>query len=102
MARVDELGGLDGDRAWWTGWRGWPELAVPSILYILEHRAILAASRRLRYTLLVLGPIAQWLERPAHNRLVAGSNPAGPTSVLGLTVRVGSLSFSAPSSNSPN
>ena len=25
------------------------------------------------------GPIAQWLERPAHNRLVAGSNPAGPT-----------------------
>ena len=29
--------------------------------------------------LAVRGPIAQWLERPAHNRLVAGSNPAGPT-----------------------
>ena len=25
------------------------------------------------------GPIAQWLERPAHNRLVPGSNPGGPT-----------------------
>ena len=24
------------------------------------------------------GPVAQRLERPAHNRLVAGSNPAGP------------------------
>jgi hypothetical protein len=25
------------------------------------------------------GPVAQWLEPAAHNRLVAGSNPAGPT-----------------------
>ena len=25
------------------------------------------------------GPVAQWLELAAHNRLVAGSNPAGPT-----------------------
>ena len=25
------------------------------------------------------GPVAQWLERAAHNRLVAGSIPAGPT-----------------------
>ena len=25
------------------------------------------------------GPVAQWSERAAHNRQVAGSNPAGPT-----------------------
>ncbi len=25
------------------------------------------------------GPVAQWLEPAAHNRLVAGSSPAGPT-----------------------
>ena len=27
-----------------------------------------------------VGPVAQWLEPAAHNRLVAGSSPAGPTS----------------------
>ncbi len=27
----------------------------------------------------IAGPIAQWLEHPAHNRLVPGSNPGGPT-----------------------
>jgi hypothetical protein len=26
-----------------------------------------------------LGPLAQWLELPAHNRLVPGSSPGGPT-----------------------
>jgi hypothetical protein len=26
------------------------------------------------------GPVAQWLEPAAHNGLVAGSSPAGPTS----------------------
>ena len=26
-----------------------------------------------------LGGVAQWLEQSAHNRLVAGSNPAAPT-----------------------
>ena len=31
---------------------------------------------------LSLGPVAQRLERPAHNRLVPGSNPGGPTSLL--------------------
>ncbi len=25
------------------------------------------------------GPLAQWLEQPAHNRMVPGSNPGGPT-----------------------
>ena len=28
------------------------------------------------------GPIAQWLERPAHNRFVPGSSPGGPTTFL--------------------
>ena len=27
----------------------------------------------------ILGLVAQWLEQPAHNRLVVGSNPTGPT-----------------------
>ena len=33
-----------------------------------------------RGTLTVPGPLAQWLEQPAHNRTVPGSNPGGPTS----------------------
>jgi hypothetical protein len=28
------------------------------------------------------GDVAQWLEQSAHNRLVAGSNPAIPTIIL--------------------
>ena len=36
-----------------------------------------------------MGPLAQWLELPAHNRLVAGSNPAGPINTR--LVRVFSL-----------
>jgi hypothetical protein len=28
------------------------------------------------------GPVAQWLEPAAHNGLVAGSSPAGPTSLF--------------------
>ena len=32
--------------------------------------------------LLRVGPVAQWLEPAAHNGLVAGSSPAGPTSPL--------------------
>src|SRR4029450_8458798 len=31
---------------------------------------------------ITVGPIAQRLERPAHNRLVPGSNPGGPTYLL--------------------
>ena len=30
-------------------------------------------------TCVACGPVAQWLEQSTHNRLVAGSNPAGPT-----------------------
>src|SRR5207247_1162737 len=36
------------------------------------------------YFILPLGPIAQRLEPPAHNRPVPGSNPGGPTFALGL------------------
>ena len=41
---------------------------------------------------LFCGPIAQWSEQATHNRLVAGSNPAGPTTSrigLGPTCCVG-------------
>src|ERR1700674_2843588 len=31
----------------------------------------------------IVGPIAQWSEHPAHNRRVAGSIPAGPTTKRG-------------------
>ena len=30
---------------------------------------------------MIYGPIAQWLEPPAHNRLVLGSSPSGPTNL---------------------
>lgn len=32
------------------------------------------------------GAIAQWLEQATHNRLVAGSNPAGPTIPFSLAI----------------
>ena len=42
-----------------------------------------ALALRLRWqaasSTLVAGPIAQWLEPPAHNRLVPGSSPGGPS-----------------------
>lgn len=36
-------------------------------------------SRAFRQSHLSEGPVAQWLEPAAHNGLVAGSSPAGPT-----------------------
>src|SRR5207247_806531 len=36
------------------------------------------------YFILPVGPIAQRLEPPAHNRPVPGSNPGGPAFALGL------------------
>jgi hypothetical protein len=41
----------------------------------IKARQALLISRRYP-----LGPIAQLVEHPAHNRMVAGSNPAGSTS----------------------
>ena len=32
------------------------------------------------------GPLAQWLEQATHNRLVAGSSPAGATKYQRLTI----------------
>lgn len=31
-----------------------------------------------------VGPVAQWLEPAAHNRLVGGSSPSGPTKILNM------------------
>jgi hypothetical protein len=33
------------------------------------------------------GPVAQWLELTAHNRLVGGSSPSGPTISLTMPLR---------------
>jgi hypothetical protein len=33
------------------------------------------------------GPVAQWLEPAAHNGLVAGSSPAGPTNTVNADLR---------------
>ena len=38
------------------------------------------------YLYIVHGPIAQWSEPPAHNRLVQGSNPCGPTTYLCISL----------------
>jgi hypothetical protein len=35
------------------------------------------------------GPVAQWLEPAAHNGLVGGSSPPGPTNVFNLNVSRG-------------
>ena len=43
------------------------------------------------------GPVAQWLERSAHNRLVGGSSPSGPTKHLNWET----LGISAKQSHSP-
>lgn len=40
------------------------------------------------------GSVAQWLEQTAHNRLVLGSSPSGPTTVLAVSrLRVQTTDF---------
>lgn len=41
----------------------------------------------IRIDIIQSGPIAQWLEQSAHNRLVAGSSPAGPTKLFRVQFR---------------
>src|SRR3954464_9752481 len=55
-----------------------PSVALTADCYILPTAALRS------------GPVAQWLEPTAHNGLVAGSSPAGPT-----TFSLAILNFSA-------
>ena len=56
-----------------------PTILVKVLLCILENegKSINISASRTKKT---RGPVAQWLEQSTHNRLAAGSNPAGPTS----------------------
>lgn len=40
------------------------------------------------YNRLIIGSIVQWLERPAHNGDVIGSNPIGPNIVFKLSNKI--------------
>ena len=42
-------------------------------------RSVLDHPEQILYNPRSAGPLAQWLEQATHNRLVAGSNPAGAT-----------------------
>jgi hypothetical protein len=48
-----------------------------SLLRITDHFQLLSGSSHA--IILKPGPVAQWLAQTTHNRLVAGSTPAGPT-----------------------
>ncbi len=45
----------------------------------------ISASQVTRTSYFPLGPVAQWLEQSAHNGLVPGSSPGGPTNTYWLT-----------------
>ena len=51
-------------------------LFLPCLLFILDSPARLCYHQP--------GPVAQWLEQATHNRLVAGSSPAG--AIMGAVV----------------
>jgi hypothetical protein len=58
--------------------------ALPAVKQIGRSgvvRAIVPAFSRC-YRSTAPGPVAQWSELAAHNRLVAGSSPAGPTNKI--------------------
>ncbi len=67
--------------------RGWPAFA-PRSPHVTPTRSQRAARQ---------GPVAQWLEPAAHNGLVAGSSPAGPTSLRLLRkLRLGKPALGGP------
>lgn len=46
------------------------------------NRSMLDHPEQILYNPRSAGPLAQWLEQATHNRLVAGSNPAGATKFI--------------------
>jgi hypothetical protein len=61
-------------------------VSTTQAFYILPNRGRAEAGRTkldktlsTKYGIKAWGPVAQRLERPAHNRQVPGSNPGGPT-----------------------
>lgn len=54
---------------------------VPAVVHDQVAATLPEAARRRVRVALPLGPVAQWSEQTAHNRLVVGSIPTGPTSL---------------------
>ena len=54
---------------------------IGAVRGVIEAEAAFRAAERsaIEAALRLVGPVAQWLELAAHNRLVPGSNPGGPT-----------------------
>jgi hypothetical protein len=53
----------------------------PGTVTVSENSVCRIGNSWLQYEVSPGGPIAQRLEPPAHNRVVPGSNPGGPTSL---------------------
>ena len=53
-------------------------------LYLQDLSAVAISLYCPCYNRPLKGPVAQWLEQAAHNRLVAGSIPAGPIIYWGI------------------
>ena len=66
---------LDADAMRWLDW------TLPAMRGATSKRCL--ACFKGDWTTIEQGPVAQGLERPAHNRLVAGPNPAGPIIEIG-------------------
>ena len=51
-------------------------------VFSASGEGVLDRSKQIHYNPRSAGPLAQWLEQATHNRLVAGSNPAGATKFI--------------------